>query len=128
MGLGLLHEAGDADLEELVHVAGEDRQELDPLEQGVPLVAGFVQHAVLELQRTELAVDVRERRTGVARGRRRPGGDRGHVLWLRLDVLALSRRLVHRPILDSRRKLARGRPLGPWADPGRLALGFARLG
>ena len=31
--LDLLAQAGDADLEELVEVAGEDGQELDPLEQ-----------------------------------------------------------------------------------------------
>ena len=44
-GLDLLAQAGDADLEELVEVAGEDRQELDPLEQRVALVARLVQDA-----------------------------------------------------------------------------------
>ena len=41
----LLAQAGDPDLEELVEVAREDRQELDPLEQRVALVARLVQDA-----------------------------------------------------------------------------------
>ncbi len=40
----LLQDAGDADLEELVQIGGEDRQELDPLEQGGCGVLGDVQH------------------------------------------------------------------------------------
>ena len=89
VGLGLLHQAGDSDLEELVHVAGEDRQELDAFQQGVALVASLIEHAVLELQRAQLAVDIRESRSTVARcGRRSAGGspyDRGHAISTRLD-------------------------------------------
>ena len=59
-GLDLLAQAGDADLEELVEVAGEDRQELDPLEEGVSGVARLVEHARVELEPGELAVEVRE--------------------------------------------------------------------
>ncbi len=49
-GLDLLAQAGHADLEELVEVAGEDGQELDPLEQRVALVTGLVEHARVELE------------------------------------------------------------------------------
>ena len=65
-GLDLLAQAGDADLEELIEVAGEDGQELHPLEQRIALVAGLVQDARVELEPRQLAVDV-----GV--GRLRPG-------------------------------------------------------
>ena len=75
--LDLLLQAGDADLEELVEVAGEDGQELDPLEQRVALVARLVQDARVELEPRQLAVDVRERDLGARRrgadARRRRG-------------------------------------------------------
>ncbi len=48
--LDLLAQAGDADLEELVEVAGEDGRELDPLEERVPGVPGLVEHARVELE------------------------------------------------------------------------------
>ncbi len=67
-GLDLLAQAGDPDLEELVEVAGEDGQELDPLEQRVALVARLVEHAGVELEPGQLAVEVRVGR------RLRPGG------------------------------------------------------
>ena len=60
----LLLQAGDADLEELVEVAGEDGQEAHALEQRVALVDGLVQHAVVELEPRQLAVDVRDLRSG----------------------------------------------------------------
>ena len=41
-GLDLLAQAGDPDLEELVEVAREDGQELDPLEERVALVLRLV--------------------------------------------------------------------------------------
>ena len=68
-GLDLLAQAGDADLEELVEVAREDGQELDPLEQRVALVARLVEHAGVELEPRQLAVEVGERApsAGVAR-------------------------------------------------------------
>ena len=75
-GLDLLAQAGDPDLEELVEVAGEDGQELDPLEQRVALVARLVEDAGVELEPRQLAVEVREGRlrarargAGVARPR-----------------------------------------------------------
>ena len=49
-GLDLLAQAGDADLEELVEVVGEDGQELHPLEQRVALVTRLVQDARVELE------------------------------------------------------------------------------
>ena len=75
-GLDLLAQAGDADLEELVEVAGEDGQELDPLEQRVALVARLVEHAGVELEPGQLAVDVRERDLGARRPARTRGDDR----------------------------------------------------
>ena len=91
-GLDLLAQAGDADLEELVEVAGEDGQELDPLEQRVALVARLVEDAGVELEPRQLAVEVRERSPwraarGAARGDDGTCGssgcawiDRGHRL------------------------------------------------
>ena len=58
-------------------IAGEDRQELDPLEQRVALVARLVQDARVELEPGELAVEVRERpvdRLAGARPGSRPVG------------------------------------------------------
>jgi hypothetical protein len=54
----LLLQAGDADFEELVQVAGEDQQELQPLQQRVGLIQRLFQHADVELQLRQLAVDV----------------------------------------------------------------------
>ena len=65
-GLDLLAQTGDPDLEELVEVAGEDGQELDPLEQRVALVARLVQDARVEVEPRQLAVEVGERRLGAA--------------------------------------------------------------
>ena len=62
--LDLLLEAGDADLEELVEVDREDRQEADPLEERVALVARLVQDACIEVEPGELAIDVRNGRRG----------------------------------------------------------------
>ena len=57
-GLDLLAQAGHADHEELAEVRAQDRQELDALEQRVALVADLFEHAALEGQHAELAVDV----------------------------------------------------------------------
>ncbi|MNR01581.1 hypothetical protein D3C85_1173890 [compost metagenome] len=54
----LLLQAGDADLEELVEVAGEDQQELQALEQGIGLIQRLLQHADVELQLGQFTVDV----------------------------------------------------------------------
>jgi hypothetical protein len=44
-------------LKELVQVRGEDREELDPLEQRRPLVERLLQHAPVELEPAQVAVD-----------------------------------------------------------------------
>ncbi|MNR09228.1 hypothetical protein D3C85_1254210 [compost metagenome] len=54
----LLLQAGDANLEELVQVAGEDQQKLQPLQQWIGLVQRLFQHADVELQLRQLAMDV----------------------------------------------------------------------
>ena len=54
--LSLLLEAGHAHLEELVHVRGEDREELRPLEQRYRTVLGERQHARVEVDRRQLPV------------------------------------------------------------------------
>ncbi len=53
----LLLQAGDADLEELVQVAADDAQEPQPLEQRHRRVLGLRQHAPVELEQAELAVE-----------------------------------------------------------------------
>ena len=53
--LGL--QAGDADLEELVEVRRADRQEPEPLEQRVGGVARLFEHALVEVEPAQLAVD-----------------------------------------------------------------------
>ena len=92
LGCGLVHQAGDADLEEFVHVAGEDGQELDPLQQLVSIVAGFVQDAAVELQRTQFAIDVRELQTDLTTWRGIAGSgasnDGGQLNSVRLETVA----------------------------------------
>ena len=51
-------QAGDADHEELVQVRAHDCEELHPLEQRDGRVEGLLEHALVELQPRELAVDV----------------------------------------------------------------------
>ena len=53
----LPHQAGDAHHEELVEVRGEDRAELDALEQRLRLVGREVEDARVELDPRELAVE-----------------------------------------------------------------------
>ncbi len=61
-GLQQFLEAGDADLEELVEIGARDAQELHPLEQRNAAVLGLLQHALIELQKRQLAIDVELRR------------------------------------------------------------------
>ena len=85
-GLDLLAQAGDAHLEELVEVAGEDRQELDPLEQRVSFIARLVQDTSVEFQPRQFTVQIRKRRLrsgGASRAWR--GGEHRQV---RLDSMA----------------------------------------
>ncbi len=54
----LLHQARHANLEELVEVFAEDREELRPLEQRHRGVLGEREHPRVELEERELAVEV----------------------------------------------------------------------
>ena len=55
--LDLLLHARDADLEELVQVRRDDAQELQPLEERHRLVLGLREHASIEFERLQLAVE-----------------------------------------------------------------------
>ena len=57
-GFQLVLQGGHADLEKLVHVAGENQQEIKPLHQRVALIAGLLKHAQVELQQAQLPVNV----------------------------------------------------------------------
>ena len=83
-GRDLLLEPGDADLEELVEVAGEDGQEAHPLQQRVALVLRLEQDARVELEPRQLAVDVRQFRDGARLGTSRDDGlaDGGQAMTL----------------------------------------------
>ncbi|MNN37108.1 hypothetical protein D3C81_1510390 [compost metagenome] len=70
----LLLQPGDADLEELVEVAGEDQQELQALEQRGGLVERLLQDADIELQLRQLAVDVQAAVIQTGRGGQRLAG------------------------------------------------------
>ena len=70
-GLDLVVQTGHTDHEELVEVGGDDRAELRPLEQRHALVLRQFEHAGVELQPGELAVEVE-----VGGGEVDLGGDR----------------------------------------------------
>ena len=104
---------GDADLEELVEVRRADRQEPQPLEQRVRRVARLFEHALVEIEPAQLAIDeparVEDRRRG---SRRRRDRDR---LTVRLELCrhdhALRRGLtpaIGRSARHRRRRLAEG--------------------
>ncbi len=57
----LLQRRRDANHEELVEIRAGDREELHTLEQRVRGVARLCQNALVELQPTELAVDIQRR-------------------------------------------------------------------
>ena len=71
-GFQQLLEAGDADLEELVEIGAGDAEESHPLEQRNAAVLGLIQHALVELEKRELAIDVELRylQVGVVHGGR----------------------------------------------------------
>jgi len=52
-----LQDAGDADLDELIEIAGGDGEELYALEQGIGGVVGFFKDAAVELEPTLVAID-----------------------------------------------------------------------
>ena len=56
-GLDLIEQAGDADLEELIEVLAEDRQELGPLERWRRRIRRDRQHALIKLEPGQLAID-----------------------------------------------------------------------
>jgi hypothetical protein len=79
-GGDLVQQPRDADLEELVEVRGEDGQELGALQQRVALVASLVEHARVEVEPRELAVQVRQRcRAPATSGARGANTKRGHA-------------------------------------------------
>jgi hypothetical protein len=53
----LLLQASNAHLEELVHVATDNAEELEPLKQGIPLILRLRQNASVEFQQAELTVN-----------------------------------------------------------------------
>ena len=57
-GVDAALEAGDAHHEELVEVRGEDREEVRALEDRQPRVLGELEHALVEREPAELAVEV----------------------------------------------------------------------
>ena len=79
--VGATLQPGDAHHVELVEVAGEDREELHPLEQRLPLVLGEREHALVERQPGQLAVAEPVRPAGRRRCRaRRRDRRRGRVV------------------------------------------------
>jgi len=55
-GFLLLHDARHADLEELVEVGADDREEADALQQGHGRIFREFKHAAIETEPTEFAV------------------------------------------------------------------------
>jgi hypothetical protein len=76
-----------ADLEELVQVGAGDAQEAQPLQQRHLRIQRLSQHAEVEIQLRQLAVEVQRRiAQRIAFGRRGDGGQGGqgggHAIWL----------------------------------------------
>ncbi len=67
--LGLAEKAGDSHLEELVEVRGEDPAVVDAFQQRQPLVRRELEHACVELEVRELAIEERLGRFGANAGR-----------------------------------------------------------
>jgi hypothetical protein len=57
-GVGLLDEAGDADLEELVEVGTDDREEFDAFEERIGVALGLLEDAAIEVEPALFAVGV----------------------------------------------------------------------
>ncbi len=94
---------GDADLEELVEVRRADRQEAQPLQQGIGGIPRLHQHAIVEVEPAQLAVDE------PARFQRRGRGGRGRGAGGHLAVELLS---LHDTYPPRRNPSLAGRP-GP---------------
>ena len=56
--LDALFEAGDPDLEKLVEIVRRDAQELEPLEQRHACIECLREHALVEFEQRQLAIDV----------------------------------------------------------------------
>ncbi len=69
--LPLLLETGHAHLEKLVEIRTHDAEEFQPLEERVRLVQRLVEHALVELQPAQLAIDEVFRVTEIHYGRHR---------------------------------------------------------
>jgi len=87
----LLLEGRDPHLEEFVQIACEDAEETQPLEQGYVVVSGECEHATIERELGQLAIE-QERCRGIHRGQRAslPGASRTagmQVCGLRVTVL-----------------------------------------
>src|SRR5437868_11658254 len=92
----LLLQARDADLEEVVEVLAEDREEADPLERRQLRVLGHRQDPLIEVEPGKLAVDVAaDGREDGRRIRLRVGSDR-HERTLPAPRLAQVRRRLRR--------------------------------
>ena len=96
-------EPGDAHHVELVEVAGEDRQELDALEQRQRLVLRELQHACVEVQPGQLSVQESVARQGGGPGRTR----RGHGLIVP-HAGCTTGRPIRPPGVDPTRAVVRG--------------------
>src|SRR5438270_12488846 len=59
--LNLLEKAGDAHLHEFVEIIGGDGEKLDALEKRVADVASFLEHAAIELQPLNVAIEIMTR-------------------------------------------------------------------
>ena len=93
----LFLQAGDANLEELVEVAGEDQQELQAFEQRIGLVQRLLQHPDIELQLRQFTVDVQAAVIQAGdRGRRR-----SFHHWRLGDHLGLRRVVVEHFAVES---------------------------
>ena len=75
VALHLLFEPGDADLEELVEIGGCDGKEFDPFQQRRCEVSRLVEHALVEFQPAQLAVEEMHREGHVRRHRHNREGD-----------------------------------------------------
>ena len=53
----LLFDAGDADLEELIEVRADDAEELQPFEQAIVRIERLVEHALVEFQPAQFAIE-----------------------------------------------------------------------
>src|SRR6202012_3549214 len=52
-----LHDAGDADLNELIQIAGSDGKELNPFQQGIIRILRFFEDSAVETQPRFIAAD-----------------------------------------------------------------------